>query len=47
MTQTFLEDAYKLDPLFEHLLEKWGHEHKDEKRLKDDKHFSYLSHTLW
>ena len=34
LTKTFLEDAYKLKILYfslEHLLEEWGHEHKDEK----------------
>ena len=40
MTQTFLEDAYKLDLLFEHLLEKRGHKHEDEKRSQSNKHFS-------
>ena len=34
MTQTFLEDAYKLDLLFEHLLEKRGHKHEDERGHK-------------
>ena len=51
MTQSFLEDACKLKmwnldfPFTWASSRKWGHEHKDEECLQDDKHFSYSSHT--